>query len=396
MQSLAKQLHSEDVEVRAAAGEAIALLYHSCGISDLDAFLENDQLAESPPASPVRQMQHSQSQVQSQAPLSSSPLSAQTFQLQNGSSDSLAPHAQDVSLPEVATDAAGHTSSSSTDIASQQAHVSTGPESACSHSADADSDLEASRLMQDSSEPRPAESPYSRACDDTIPLPHEHDESQVQEAAQQQAHDPQHAQQHFNDLRQADHYMQHSQAEATHTTTTNGNLASEQASPLPARTQDATAEAISSSQEQGMGKSGLVANPRSGAQNPQQKAEAISNGLDDVVGRMRQLATNRGDKSRRSKKDRVSMKSTFRELCNVVEVCASYKALCNHPAHAVRSSMAWHGTAIQRSAAQHRTTQHGTAQHSRFQQGTARHSTAWHSTAQRGTAWHGTAWHGTA
>ena len=43
MQSLSKLLHSSDVEVRAAAGEAIALLYHSCGLSNLDAVLESEQ-----------------------------------------------------------------------------------------------------------------------------------------------------------------------------------------------------------------------------------------------------------------------------------------------------------------------------------------------------------------
>ncbi|KAL0039974.1 hypothetical protein WJX79_001212 [Trebouxia sp. C0005] len=54
LQSLANQLHSGDVEVRAAAGEAIALLYHTCGISDLDSFLEDqDEPDLSPPASPV-------------------------------------------------------------------------------------------------------------------------------------------------------------------------------------------------------------------------------------------------------------------------------------------------------------------------------------------------------
>jgi hypothetical protein len=41
--------------------------------------------------------------------------------------------------------------------------------------------------------------------------------------------------------------------------------------------------------------------------------------LDDIVDRMRDLATNKGDPTRRSKKERAEQKGTFRELMNVVE-----------------------------------------------------------------------------
>ncbi len=38
------------------------------------------------------------------------------------------------------------------------------------------------------------------------------------------------------------------------------------------------------------------------------------------MARMKDLATNRGDAKRRSKKDRSSLKSTFRDLCSTLEV----------------------------------------------------------------------------
>ena len=45
-----------------------------------------------------------------------------------------------------------------------------------------------------------------------------------------------------------------------------------------------------------------------------------SQGMEDVVARMKDLATNRGDAKRRSKKERSSLKSTFRDLCSTLEV----------------------------------------------------------------------------
>lgn len=49
-------------------------------------------------------------------------------------------------------------------------------------------------------------------------------------------------------------------------------------------------------------------------------AKMRSPGMDDVVARMKDLATNRGDAKRRSKRDRSSLKSTFRDLCSTLEV----------------------------------------------------------------------------
>ena len=50
-------------------------------------------------------------------------------------------------------------------------------------------------------------------------------------------------------------------------------------------------------------------------------------GMEDVVARMRDLATNRGDASRRSRRERASLKSTFRGLCSAVEVRCDATAL---------------------------------------------------------------------
>ena len=46
--------------------------------------------------------------------------------------------------------------------------------------------------------------------------------------------------------------------------------------------------------------------------------------MDEVVARMRELATHRGDEQRRNRRDRAALKSTFRELITTVEVRAFY------------------------------------------------------------------------
>lgn len=49
-------------------------------------------------------------------------------------------------------------------------------------------------------------------------------------------------------------------------------------------------------------------------------AEDGGSGLDGVVNRIKDLAINRGDAMRRSKKDRASLKSSFREYHKAIEV----------------------------------------------------------------------------
>ncbi len=60
----------------------------------------------------------------------------------------------------------------------------------------------------------------------------------------------------------------------------------------------------------------------SGAETPLASGAKRSPGMEEVVARMKDLATNRGDTLRRSKKSRASLRSTFRELCSSVEVSA--------------------------------------------------------------------------
>jgi Interferon-related developmental regulator (IFRD) len=51
-------------------------------------------------------------------------------------------------------------------------------------------------------------------------------------------------------------------------------------------------------------------------------AGAATAGMDEVVARMRELATHRGDEQRRNRRDRAALKSTFRDLVTTVEVRA--------------------------------------------------------------------------
>lgn len=45
----------------------------------------------------------------------------------------------------------------------------------------------------------------------------------------------------------------------------------------------------------------------------------IAQNIEDIVSRMQELAVNRGDETRRSKKDRVSLKSAFRDLVDIMD-----------------------------------------------------------------------------
>ena len=318
MQSLAKELHSEDVEVRVAAGEAIALLYHSCGISDLDSFLENDQSDESPPTSPVSHGLNSDCQA-SLGPA----ISAQYQPAALGSS--CTPQGSGVDPPRGADDTAAPSSSVINEADTAQADVSEPlvreSESPSSRAAESDSDSRARR-----SEPASSEHAARDELSNTQPGSKSGDSMQVQA---QQSHDsPQHAKQLLNDSSHddgADHHTAQQQTETSNSqnaaTVSADTMSNDQASRPQTRNQNSVVEVISNSQQDSKSKAGHQAGSKSGSRNPQQKAAAITNGLDDVVTRMRQLATNRGDKTRRSKKDRASTKATFRELYNVVEVC---------------------------------------------------------------------------
>jgi hypothetical protein len=47
--------------------------------------------------------------------------------------------------------------------------------------------------------------------------------------------------------------------------------------------------------------------------------------MDEVVARMKELATHRGDEQRRNRRDRAALKSTFRELITTVEVTQGFR-----------------------------------------------------------------------
>lgn len=65
---------------------------------------------------------------------------------------------------------------------------------------------------------------------------------------------------------------------------------------------------------------GFGAGEESGIATPMAVGAKRSPGMEEVVARMKDLATNRGDAQRRSKKSRASLRSTFRELCSSVKV----------------------------------------------------------------------------
>ena len=302
--------------MRVAAGEAIALLYHSCGISDLDSFLENDQSDESPPTSPVSQGRNSH--FQQSLGLSNS---AQDQPAPPGSSST--PQGQGLDPHRVAANPATP-SSAPVVFETQQADASEAvvkeSETSPSNSAESDSDLRLGRVEHASSGHAARDEQSSAQAGSSCG-------NQVQSQAQPLHVSPQHAKQHSSDMSHdgTDHQAAHRQTEpsSSQNTAATGDdvtMSHLQATQPPTQIRNSVAEVASNSQQSRKNKAGHQKGSASGSRNPQQKAEAITNGLDDVVSRMRQLATNRGDNTRRSKKDRASTKATFRELYNVVEV----------------------------------------------------------------------------
>lgn len=350
LQSLAKQLHSEDVEVRAAAGEAIALIYHSCGISDLDSFLENDEdeADMSPPASPTSTSQDPQDP--SQAPQKSMGSPATSLQdpqdqtLQAASQQAPFHPRQDPqnhdeppssSLGSAASPSINSSSSAQLPDVSQmraESHgesESTGGAQAASHSGGCDSDL--SQLRPNHSELTRAEHSNRLIAEGAAT----NQDDQSSEAAHLSSAAAEQSQPHMNGTISASNAdddaadllrsaRQQNQAEAPNLSQAalhNASPSQHSALPPSIKSQNHVAEAMRSGQPSASSKQGHQGRPAS--RNSKQQAEAISNGLDNVVSRMKELATNRGDKSRRSRRDRASTRSTFRELCNVVEVSQS-------------------------------------------------------------------------
>ncbi|KAA6426975.1 MAG: hypothetical protein FRX49_03299 [Trebouxia sp. A1-2] len=294
LQSLANQLHSGDVEVRAAAGEAIALLYHTCGISDLDSFLEDqDEPDLSPPASPVSH---------GQIPREQKPAPHNYLALLNSGNQ---PHSVDI------------TQTDSQPNASTQAI-------SCS----AESHLEPQHGELSRGESRPT-APEPSSQD----LPEQPGSSQNecdQSSASGPAADADQVCQSMNGNPgvKVTENLENSYQQSPHTMhspsnddagPSNGSPSQRQPMTPPTRIQTPSTGDVSSGQPSAKSKEAHQGRSKSAVRNPKQQAEAVSNGLDDVVSHMKELATNRGDKHRRSRRDRASTRSTFRDLCNIVE-----------------------------------------------------------------------------
>ncbi len=292
--------------MRAAAGEAIALLYHTCGISDLDSFLEDqDEPDLSPPASPVSAGQNPGEQKA--AP--SNHLALLTTLMPDPGDQ---PHSLDTAQRESQPDASTR---------------------AILRSAESDSEAQHCQLRQGDFK-LTAPEPSSQALSDE---PESSQDECDQSSASVPAADADQVYQSMNGnprgeikahLQDSDQHSQHTAQSPSNDDVgpSNGNPSQHQPITPPSRNQNPSNGDVSTGQPSAKSKEGHQGRSNSAVRNPKQQAEAISNGLDDVVSRMKELATNRGDNNRRSRRDRASTRSTFRDLCNVVEV-----SLPSHP-----------------------------------------------------------------
>lgn len=367
MQSLSTLLHSNDVEVRAAAGEAIALLYHSCGLSNLDAVLESEQdqfEPDSPTASdgaidyyndlvtqPDSALKAQHSLVANSEGVTSeqsigAPNSAPAQSPDDQQSDVQPAFAQSSDTPTSPAHDAGTQASATQSSVEQGTDAQQSFTQSCNaeHSREQHSASPAETSSSQDSGPQTSAhvSPESHPLmtqpssaahfssrlpngtssilndDSSASMTHQPPQHQSSDSASNRAMaDNTTADASSSDQHEQGHQLPEGNDASTavdaNTTCTVTNAVGDSAisGPIGAKTG-----------KQARGKSPKQAQqpPSRNPRNQKQQAEAISSGLDDVVGRMKDLAMNKGDKTRRSKKDRASLRSTFRELCNVVEV----------------------------------------------------------------------------
>ena len=302
LQSLANQLHSGDVEVRAAAGEAIALLYHTCGISHLNSFLEDqDEPDLSPPASPVSHAQHPQEQKPAPSKNLALPITSMP-----DPRDQL--HSLDTAQRDFQPDASTQAISLSAESHAEPQHGQLSQDD--------------SKLIAPEASSQALFEPESsqNECDQSSASVPAADADQVCQSSNSMNSDP---------GSEVTALLQDSYQQSPHTAHAPSNDDVEPSSGSPsqhqpmtplARNQTPSTGDISCGQPSAKSKEGHQGRSKSAVRNPKQQAEAISKGLDDVVSRMKDLATNRGDMNRRSRRDRASTRSTFRDLCNIVEV----------------------------------------------------------------------------
>lgn len=357
LQSLAKLLHSPEVEVRAAAGEAIALLYHSCGLSNLDAFLESqhNQLHGDSASDSEQDIDHYNELVTQTRSAQSEP--APETQLPESAAQAQAPGNGNLSVLKQQSEAqssasqepcTGHDSSISLangDAASQHEsesqpqsgiHQQPQPESCITGTAD-------SVCLSSSSSGSPLAATSSNS---------EHAASvQAAQSGRNSQHDSSGMPQQFQRLQSGSssgHRPESAVATASAgpdpagqtpcsaSSSTAPAVATARADPplpqpqhqLPAGPDQPLKAAVAKLGKQNRTSKGAQHPPARGGRNLQQQAEALSSGLDDVVTRMKDLAKNKGDVTRRSRRDRASLRGTFRELCNVVEVSNLYGISC--------------------------------------------------------------------
>lgn len=265
LQSLSKLLHSSEVEVRAAAGEAIALLYHSCGLSNLDAVLESEQ-DELEPDSPT----DSEGAIDHYNDLVTQPIPTLD--------------AQSSAQPAIQSDTSTSQPSTANPIGGSQ--------------------LENGSSLLNGGYSSPSASPDS--AQHPLSASDERDRADATSTTAEASTSTRAV--HVDDV---PHSSELSTDNDTSTSTTSLTAVNNNTPAKGAKT---------GKQLPGKNPKPPSHSPAKNPRNHKQQAEAISSGLDDVVGRMKDLATNKGDSNRRSRKDRASSRSTFRELCSVVEV----------------------------------------------------------------------------
>lgn len=275
----------------AAAGEAIALLYHTCGISDLESFLE-DQDESGSSASPPSCPQRTGNQTQIPKKVLGSPATHMAeSQQQNSSTITFQNNPQPAARNQTSTRlAASQAEAQPRQLSQDDSELATaGPSSRTGLDESSASAEAADAAAAAAHQPEDHRTNGHASASDAGP------------ASSSPRTDPDQPNQQLEHLSDDPADIPHSNPTQHHPT------------PPTSTSPNLPPGAIGSNKEGNQGGS------KTSARNPKQQAEAISNGLDDVVSHMKALATNKGDKSRRSRRDRATTRSTFRDLCSVVE-----------------------------------------------------------------------------
>ncbi|GAB4824115.1 hypothetical protein N2152v2_011161 [Parachlorella kessleri] len=313
IKQLAALLHADDVEVRSAAGEAVALLYDSCGLAELpdtpaDAFepaasaavvstparatYSNGRPPLPPNASPQQQQQPQHDSISAApAALDAGGLEAAAAALQPreegaavGEQAQLQQQSEQVSGEEQGEGNGYHTNGAApVSLAAQAAAFGDALEQAA-----VEQWQQQQRHLPESQE---GEGQQAAQQGDQAAVEHDRDELAQQEGAE--AGEGARA---AGGLGVGSRPAQGTEAAATPGTGTRTPAARPGAAQLLLDSEE---------EEEGEEDAGRAGVP--------------VKRLEDIVSRMRDLAKNRGDASRRSRRERASQRGIFRELCNIVE-----------------------------------------------------------------------------